>query len=176
MKLNLGSGPRPQEGYINIDVSHACEPDLILDIEMQYWPFDDGSVEEIRAVHVLEHCHDLCHVMKEAYRVMRAGALMHIEVPHPAGDAFWGDPTHVTPITFNTMRLFSKAFCEDAKAQGWPNTPLALYLDVDFEVVEKSYSLTPPFASRRMDKRSLDFAMTHYVNVVSDLTFVIRRI
>lgn len=176
MKLNLGSGQRKLEGYINIDNVVECEPDLVLDLDVAYWPFDRGSVEEIRATHVLEHCADLSHVMRECYRAMAPGALMHIAVPHPAGDAYYGDPTHRTPVTINTLRLFSKAFCLEAKEKDWPNTPLALYLAVDFEIVERGYTLTPPFQSRRMDQRSLDYAMTHYINVISELTFVLRRV
>jgi hypothetical protein len=53
-KLDLGSGPRPAAGFRGVD----CEP--ITDYQLSFdtglpWPFEDDSVEELRACHVIEH-------------------------------------------------------------------------------------------------------------------------
>ena len=34
MKLNLGSGFRKRQGYVNIDVREDCNPDIVMDIEL----------------------------------------------------------------------------------------------------------------------------------------------
>lgn len=54
-KLDLGSGPRPKEGFLGVDI----EPGMT-DYQVSFdsglpWPFEDDSVEELRASHVIEH-------------------------------------------------------------------------------------------------------------------------
>jgi IS30 family transposase len=58
-----------------------------------------------------------------------------------------GDPTHVRIITPQVMTLFSRANCDIWKSQGASNTPLAHYLDVDFETVSAEVKLDEPYAS-----------------------------
>jgi predicted SAM-dependent methyltransferase len=48
LKLNLGCGPQELKGYVNIDRSKGTEAYPLVDIE-------DGSCDEIRASHLLEH-------------------------------------------------------------------------------------------------------------------------
>lgn len=52
-KLNLGSGGRPRDGYVNVDL-YSDKADTKADCGKPL-PFADGSAGEIRAVHVLEH-------------------------------------------------------------------------------------------------------------------------
>lgn len=180
MKLNLGSGPRPMpKPWVNIDCAAQCEPDIVHDLENGLPAIiGDGTVTEVRAVHVLEHIHDLCGLMQGLYHAMKPGSLLHVTVPHPAGDGFWGDPTHVRPITINTLNLFSKAKCAEFKANGWPNTPLADYLDIDFEVGASSFTLMPPWNERNFDEgpESIDFAIRYNNNVVDEVSFILRRV
>lgn len=140
MKLNLGCGQNRMEGYVNTDKEPLVEPDVVMDLEDFPWPFDDDSVDEVVANHVLEHVgadpQVFLGVMQELYRVCRPGALLRIAVPHPRHDNFLSDPTHVRAITPMTMQLFSKANCLEWKRLGGANTPLALYADVDFELRE----------------------------------------
>ena len=93
---------------------------------------------EIAATHVLEHLGQqtdvFLGVIKELHRLLVQGGKIEIKVPHFRGDGFWGDPTHVRPITPTIMGLFSKKNCRMFAERGWPNTPLADYLDVDLEV------------------------------------------
>ena len=48
-------------------------------------------------------------------------------------DNFVHDPTHVRPITFLGLTMFSKLLNREWQANGYATTPLGLYLDVDFE-------------------------------------------
>lgn len=138
LKLNLGCGHNKVEGFVNVD--KYGEPDVKHDLEVFPWPWPDSSVEEVRLIHVLEHLgrdpEVFIGIMKELFRVCRGGALITIHVPHPRHDNFIGDPTHVRVVTPQVLSLFSKANCERWKAEGAANTPLAIYHDVDFEVVD----------------------------------------
>ena len=53
VKLNLGSEFRYLEGYINIDCNSQTKPDICCRIEEL--KYDDNSVDEIYAAHILEH-------------------------------------------------------------------------------------------------------------------------
>ncbi len=91
MKLNLGSGTAPMEGYINCDlypsgtiVEGATEPnrdvDMVFDLR-DGLPFDDGSVGEAVIIQVLEHLDDPLSLLKEAYRVLKSGGIIDVGVP-----------------------------------------------------------------------------------------------
>ena len=174
-KLNIGCGFNKLDGFVNIDCAHQCDPDMVFDIEWGgMWPWASGEVDEIVATHVLEHVTGLNGVMQEAYRVLAPAGLFRIAVPHPWSDGFIGDPTHVRPITQNTLALFSKAKCAEFRDKGWPNTPLADYLDVDFEIIYQGAKVLPKWQA--MKPPSIEYMAAHYVNIIDELTFVLKRV
>ena len=142
LKLNLGCGMRKRDGYVNVDSSPVCAPDLVLDLESSPWPWADNTVGEVVLIHVLEHLgqHPSVYlgIMKELWRVCVDGAHIHIEVPHPRSDEFLGDPTHVRPITADGLALFSHRNNAEYERVGAANTPLGRYLGIDFELVSSS--------------------------------------
>ncbi len=75
MKLNLGSGSQLIEGFTNLD---AHQGDVIFPL-----PHADGSVDEIRASHVLEHFPhgQLQAVLVDWIRALKPGGLLKIAVP-----------------------------------------------------------------------------------------------
>jgi hypothetical protein len=138
LRLNLGCGLNRRDGYINVD--RDGEPDLRHDLEVFPWPWPDDSVSEVLVYHVLEHLgrdpNVYLGVMKELYRVCEDGATIWVVVPHHRHDNFFNDPTHVRVVTSEGMRLFSQQNNREWAAQGLSNSPLGLYLGVDFELVE----------------------------------------
>lgn len=176
MKLNIGCGLGHKTGYINVDVSHKVGADVVLDITTP-WPWDDGSISEVHASHVLEHLQDLNGFMVQAYRCMAPRAEMHIAVPHPRSDYYLGDPTHVRPITENVLQLYDRALCLEWHARGFSNTPLALMLGVNFLLVDGKAVIDEEWKPL-IDKepKRLQFAVRHFYNVVTQLEFVLRRV
>ena len=183
MKLNLGSGPNKILGHINVDREIMFEPDVLHDLEHFPWPFDDNSAETIVASHVLEHLGQapsvFCGVMQEIYRVLVPGGKLELRVPHHRSEMYFGDPTHVRAITTNLLSLFSKRNCHDFIAKKWPNTPLAIYLDVDLELTHTNFVLTPYWAhkwsNRMLSKDELDYAMATYNNVVDEVAMTLIK-
>lgn len=105
MRLNLGSNDRREPGFLSVDI---CEPaDVVCDLNRFPWPWDTGSVEYIKAYDVLEHLCTRIAVLNECWRIMKAGAHLHITVPDAAaGSGHWQDPTHTQPYTVNLFKYF----------------------------------------------------------------------
>src|SRR5215813_14178977 len=55
LKLNLGSGVQRIPGYVNVDYSPECSPDIVMNLEETPWNFETASVSHIIMSHVLEH-------------------------------------------------------------------------------------------------------------------------
>jgi SAM-dependent methyltransferase len=92
--LNLGSGRRPFDDAVNLDVTSTTAPDVAHDLNVFPWPFPDDRFTRILANDVLEHLDDLVRTMEEIHRICADGARIEIGVPHySAGNAFT-DPTH----------------------------------------------------------------------------------
>jgi hypothetical protein len=178
MKLNLGCGQNKLDGHVNVDKYGSFAPDVMWDLESFPWPFDDNSADEIVMRHSLEHMGASADVffsiMKELYRISAPGAKILIAVPHPRSDGFAGDPTHVRPINPAILSLFSKKNNREWKELGWPNTPLGIYLNVDFDVVEANFALTPHWAKKmqnnEISREDVEFALNSYFNVVDEIT------
>lgn len=177
-RLNLGCGRSYIDGFVNIDREPKVRADLHIDLEGEAWPFEDGTVTEIVARYILEHIDDLGWVMSECYRVMEPGALLRITTVHPASNRFWDDPTHKRPITAGTLALFSRAKCAEYAGKGWPYTPLAEYLDVDFEVIETNTDLEVEWFGKNLSKipSFVEFATRRYINVIEAVHFIVRRV
>ncbi|MBV8654202.1 MAG: methyltransferase domain-containing protein [Alphaproteobacteria bacterium] len=184
MKLNLGCGQNKLPGYVNVDKYQTFAPDRVFDLEVFPWPFEDNSAQEIVMTHVLEHLgaetEIFLGIIKELYRVLTPGGKLDIKVPHPRSEGFLGDPTHVRPVSPNILSLFSKRNNREWKEKGWPNTPLAMYLDVDLEIVSTNFALTPRWAvkfnSGQMTKEQLAEAFEMYHNVVDEIHIVLRKV
>jgi hypothetical protein len=136
LKLNLGCGSNPVDGYVNVD--KFGEPDVCHDLEVFPWPWPDNSADRVQMIHVLEHLGASTEVyfgiIRELYRVCCHGALIRIVVPHSRHQNFFDDPTHVRVVTPLGLRLFSKSENRIWAEEGSANSPLGLYLDVDLEL------------------------------------------
>lgn len=184
MKLNLGCGNNRIAGWVNVDHSPACAPDVVLDLETFPWPWKDDSVDEVALHHVLEHLGETTAkylgVIKELWRVCRDGALVRITVPHPRHDDFLGDPTHVRPITVAGLQLLSRKANEQWIAMRAANTPLAMQLGVDFDIVQVETLLEQPWLSRMESGQMTDAAIledaARYNNVIKEQLIVLKAI
>jgi predicted SAM-dependent methyltransferase len=80
MKLNLGCGGDLLPGYINCDKYYE-KADIICDVNKL--PFEDNSVEEIFACHIIEHFdfREAFVVLEEWKRVLKDGGLLIVETP-----------------------------------------------------------------------------------------------
>ena len=81
LKLNLGSGKKELDGYINIDAIKHSDTTIVADIlNLDY---SDNSVDEIYSEHVVEHLdkNELDLFFSEASRMLKLGGKLQIIAP-----------------------------------------------------------------------------------------------
>ncbi|MGO9469688.1 MAG: class I SAM-dependent methyltransferase [Isosphaeraceae bacterium] len=182
LRLNLGCGMDRLDGYVNVD-RHG-EPDLRHDLEVVPWPWPDDSVTEILLKHVLEHLGRdpmvYLEIMKELYRVCQNGATIRVMVPHHRHDFFFNDPTHVRAVTVDGMTLFSQRLNHQWIAQGISNSPLGIYLGIDFELSdvklmpsELGYRLRAQYA---MDAKAFALQTSLCNNLIEEVQMTLRPV
>lgn len=112
VRLNLGSGYAPQPGYINIDNRAEVNPDMVYDITAGL-PFEDHSVDEIRAHDFLEHVPlgKTLPVIEEIYRVLKPGGILDALTPSTDGRGAFQDPTHCSFWNKNSFLYYSDPEC-----------------------------------------------------------------
>lgn len=180
LKLNLGCGQNSIPGYVNVD--KFGQPDVLCDLEVFPWPWEDSSVDEIILNHVLEHLGEtkdvFLGIMKELYRVCKPNASIKIAVPHPRHDYFINDPTHVRAVTPDVLGLFSQKNNLEWAKLGGANSPLGLYINVDFEIVQTNYVLDEPWLSQfnagEISNTELWQSIRQFNNVVSQIEIELR--
>lgn len=80
VKLNLGAGNRRLDGYISVDLAQSA--DDIRDVR-DLGNYADGSVDEIIAVHLIEHFYfwEVHPLLMEWRRVLKPGGKLILECP-----------------------------------------------------------------------------------------------
>lgn len=106
-QINIGCGNDYRDGYVNIDKNNEARCDVAMDLETDKFPFEDNSIDYAVANHVIEHITNLTHLMNEVHRVLKPGAIFHIEVPVANSISHWKDPTHVRGFVEQTFKYFT---------------------------------------------------------------------
>jgi SAM-dependent methyltransferase len=103
LKIDIGCGNSPREGYTGVDIVSEAPGVKIADVT-QGLPFADNSVSAVWSSHFLEHLgfQQILPLMGEIRRVLRPGGRVEIAVP---------DLEYV-------CRLFVEA--EEGERWGWP--------------------------------------------------------
>lgn len=108
--LDIGCGTNKQQpGAIGVDRRTHGGVDVVTDLERSL-PFAGASVDQIYAVHSLEHVSDLLGLMNEIHRVLRADGVLHVMVPNCEFVNAFADPTHVRYFNRQTFKFFCQPY------------------------------------------------------------------
>jgi hypothetical protein len=114
IKLDLGCGPNPKEGFIGVDSIKFNDNIVQLQIGSDVWPWEDNSVEEAHCSHTIEHLTNFndkwerVHFFNELYRVLQPGGKCTLIFPHWSSNRYYGDPTHKEVISEMAFYYLSK--------------------------------------------------------------------
>lgn len=107
VKLNLGSGPQPLKGFVNLDANTGWR------FEDGLGDYPDGSVEAITVGHALMYVElkDWPAVFQEFARVLASGGIVRVtedSTGDPASERFGGWHDAVTLTTPELVRAYLK--------------------------------------------------------------------
>lgn len=120
---------RPDLQFHAVDIAGAPEAYPVgchfyrTDVQAGRLPWPDGSMDAITCLHLVEHLIDLENLFREAARLLKPGAKLYVETPHPkslilpspSGVAagtftlnFFDDVTHVKPVSLGALAQHSR--------------------------------------------------------------------
>jgi len=103
-KLNLGCDKNYKEGYINLDINKNVKTDIIHNLNIFPYPFEDNYFDEIYCSHILEHVKNFLGCLKELERILKKGGILHIIVPHFSDGIGYGDIEHKRFFGYKTFK------------------------------------------------------------------------
>lgn len=114
VKINLGAGSEPTEGWINVDWLPLDGIDIVQNLLETPWKIDSNIADEIKAIDVLEHMPNFTPdnkstpiaFVEECHRILQTGGKLTIQVPHYLSPNLWIDPTHVRGYDPKSMDYF----------------------------------------------------------------------
>jgi len=167
-KLDMGCGPRKKEGFLGVDQYAMEGVDVVLNIGVDPWPWENDTVEEINASHFLEHltARQRVHFMNEAFRVLKDGGKAVIATPHWASNRAYGDFTHQWPPVAEMFYYYLK---REWRATNASHTDIKWNPEgysCDFDATW-GYSFSPELAARHQDH--IQFALQNYKEAALDL-------
>ena len=104
-KLDIGCGNKKVPGAIGIDFNPNLDADVVHDLNIFPYPFDDGEFDEVHILGTLFLLNDSVKVMEEVYRICKLGA--HVVVLQPYFRSVWN---YVDPWVKNFGTVHSFAF------------------------------------------------------------------
>lgn len=145
-RLDLGCGYVKPAGTIGIDdlSGEAAQipngdnaPDILMDLNTGALPFPDGSCDEVRSSHFLEHS-NIGHILEESHRVLRPGGTFMFAVPYAnsAEGMYPGHQQFLTEKWFHENLTFQRLFTIDSEqyfpSSYWLALPRVVRLVIPF--------------------------------------------
>lgn len=109
MRLEIGGGALPKNGFVNVDYMDHELVDFKVNLNTENLPFPDNSVDEIYSNHCLEHLQPgyggFLHCIEEMWRVSKPNASWYIRVPYFNSHHTLSNPFHSNNI-FNEYTFY----------------------------------------------------------------------
>lgn len=131
LRIDLGCGINKPNGFVGVDLCSGLGVDIVADLSQRF-PFEDNSVDEVRAHDIIEHLPERIHTMNEIWRVCKPGAKVDIRVPSTDGRGAFQDPTHISFWNINSFLYYcneSPAYLELCRRYGFKGEFNAVHLE-----------------------------------------------
>lgn len=97
-----------------LDWDETVNPDVVHDLNICPWPFDDDMFDEVHAYEVLEHIGEqgdwraFFNQFYEIWRILKPGGMLYATVPMWDSPWAWGDPGHRRVIPRQSLIFLNK--------------------------------------------------------------------
>ncbi|MFO5440950.1 MAG: class I SAM-dependent methyltransferase, partial [Dolichospermum sp.] len=121
LRIDLGCGINKPNGFVGVDLYPGLGVDIVADLSQRF-PFEDNSVDEVRAHDIIEHLPERIHTMNEIWRICKPGAKVNNRVPSTDGRGAFQDPTHISFWNINSFLYYcneSPAYLELCRRYGF---------------------------------------------------------
>jgi hypothetical protein len=176
LKLDLGCGPNKRPGFYGVDLRSFPGVDLVLNLGVDPWPFEEGSIEETHSMHFLEHLTmpERVHLMNELYRVLKVDGKAFFQVPAWSSARAYGDPTHQWPPVSEWFLYYLR---RDWRATNAPHTDIAHNPTGGFSChfdAAGSFALHQDVTPKNEETQR--FMLTFYKEAAQDLMFTLTKL
>lgn len=107
--INLGCGKTRIPRSVGVDCVAIPESvDIVHDLNLTPYPFDDNVADEIHFYHVLEHLDDPVKKLEDIHRILKPGGILYMRVPHFSSNGAFTDITHKRPFSMYSFDVFEE--------------------------------------------------------------------
>lgn len=176
VRLDLGCGQNCKVGedgvkFTGVDYVKCEGVDIVHDLTIFPYPFENESVDEVSTSHFLEHLDGPQRIQffGEMYRILKPGGKMTHVHPYYKSIRAIQDPTHkFPPIGENSYLYWDKNWRIANKLDHYKMSP-----EVDFEF-SIFYTFQDPIWAMKSEE-ARNFAINHYFNVVADMIVHMKK-
>lgn len=134
-------GPKDWAGLVTLDRYSECGADVVHDLDVLPYPFENDSFDEIHAYCVLEHCgrqgdwRFFFDQWSEFWRITKPGGTFHGLTPWFTSPWAWGDPSHTRIIGNECLSFLSQRAYEMNRRIDSPMSDFTWYYKADWELL-----------------------------------------
>jgi SAM-dependent methyltransferase len=174
LKVEIGCGCNKPEGYIGLDIVEIPGvTDIVHDLTVFPWPFEDNSVEDLICCHVFEHIDGPIRgkFMDEVWRILQTGGKITVTTPAPWTDRAIQDFSHLwPPVCAASYAYYSRDWREKNQLQHH-----VYNLRCNFNI-DVNGMCSDTYVQDNHGKESMDSFAKHHVNVFSDMVATLIKI
>jgi predicted SAM-dependent methyltransferase len=196
LKLDLGCGMRkigPE--WVGVDRVKMVGVDLVLDLTARHrakgypeeplqvgpvpfepWPWEDGSVDEARANHFIEHLDaaERCHFFNELWRVLKPGAGIWVGGPDWSNQRAYGDLTHKWPPISSFFWLYLSRDWRIREAPALEHSVSGEWFTCNFDTISQVVTYDPRFNG--MVSERIGVEVRDHKDAVYDNQVILKKI
>ena len=179
-KIHLGAGYEVISGYENHDIVPLSGIDVVHNLNIFPWPWDNDSACEVIAIDLIEHLDEFIPTIEEIHRILEKGGILKVKVPYWNSVYCHADPTHKRGFHEFTFHFFDpkKVWCKSRP----------YYSSARFTIVEEVFILIPfspyfkiPFIGPikvrgPIMKRIVGFLGNLFSNIILDLEYTLKKL
>lgn len=135
IRLDIACGAHKQDpAFVGMDIQQFPGVDVVHDINIHPWPFEDESVLMAVASHIVEHIPPVAigpngtwfpfmEFMNEVWRILVPDGKLAIAAPHGMSAGYLQDPTHCNALNEGTWAYFDPLMMNGVLFRGYKPKP-----------------------------------------------------